>query len=210
MALPCARACASRSERCLSISSAVWMPSKVSVALAKGAPERPALTFDGLRTLIRDTTTALNGMGIGRGDRVAIVLPNGPEMAAAFLTIAAAATTAPLNPAYRAEEFEFYLSDLDAKALVLDAAGNAAAEEVANRLKIPVVRLEVPAGAPAGSFRLDAATHGTAANSGPAAPGGRRPARDAYAPRSRAAASRSSTLRTFPETVIGKESTTRR
>ena len=41
--------------------------------------------------------------GIGAGDRVAIVLPNGPEMATAFVTIAQAAVTAPLNPAYRTE-----------------------------------------------------------------------------------------------------------
>ena len=56
---------------------------------------------------------ASTGSGIGRGDRVAIVLPNGPEMATAFLAVAAGATTAPLNPAYRADEFEFYLTDLE-------------------------------------------------------------------------------------------------
>ena len=44
---------------------------------------------------------ALNAIGIGRGDRVAIVLPNGPEMAASFVAIACGATTAPLNPAYK-------------------------------------------------------------------------------------------------------------
>ena len=54
----------------------------------------------------------LNALGIGRGDRVAIVLPNGPEMATAFVAVACGATTAPLNPAYRAEEFDFYLTDL--------------------------------------------------------------------------------------------------
>ena len=55
--------------------------------------------------------------GIGRGDRVAIVLPNGPEMATAFVASPRAPTTAPLNPAYREDEFDFYLSDLGAKAL---------------------------------------------------------------------------------------------
>ena len=79
------------------------------------APGRPALTHCGLRALAARTVAALNGMGIGRNDRVAIVLPNGPEMAAAFLAVAAGATTAPLNPAYRADEFEFYLADLGAK-----------------------------------------------------------------------------------------------
>ena len=76
------------------------------------APERPALTYAGLRVLAERTVAALNRIGIGRGDRVAIVLPNGPEMAAAFVAIAAGATTAPLNAAYRAEEFSFYLTDL--------------------------------------------------------------------------------------------------
>src|ERR1700729_841660 len=88
-------------------------------APAIGAPERAALTYKGLRDLVRRTIAELNRMGIGRNDRVAIVLPNGPEMAAAFIVIAAGATTAPLNPAYRAEEFDFYLSDLNAKALVI-------------------------------------------------------------------------------------------
>ena len=140
-------------------------------APAIGAPERSALTFDGLRRLARDTADSLNAMGIGRNDRVAIVLPNGPEMAAAFVAIASAATTAPLNPTYRAEEFEFYIGDLDAKALVLDAGGNPAAEEVAGRLKIPVLRLEAAAGAPAGAFTLSADIKGTPANPGAAQPG---------------------------------------
>ncbi len=140
-------------------------------APAIGAPERPPLTFDGLRRLAADTIASLNAMGIGRNDRVAIVLPNGPEMATAFVTIAAAATTAPLNPAYRADEFEFYLNDLDARALVLDATGNPAAEEVAARLKIPVIRLEVAAGAPAGAFSLKADIKGVPARPGPAQPG---------------------------------------
>ena len=62
------------------------------------APERPILTFGGLRELADATVGKLNGLGIGRGDRVAIVLPNGPEMATSFVTVACAATTAPLTP----------------------------------------------------------------------------------------------------------------
>src|SRR3954453_5224371 len=86
------------------------------------APDRAPLTFGALRDLANETIARLNALGIGRNDGVPIVLPNGPEMAAAFVAIAAGATTAPLNPAYRAEEFEFYLTDLKARALVLDAA----------------------------------------------------------------------------------------
>lgn len=139
-------------------------------APAIGAPERRTLTFGELRRLIAETTTALNGMGIGRGDRVGIVLPNGPEMAAAFVAIASAATTAPLNPAYRVDEFEFYLGDLEAKALVVASAGSAAAEQAAQRLNIPIVRLEVPAGAPAGSFTLSGMAKGIATSPGATLP----------------------------------------
>ena len=71
------------------------------------ASGRPTLGHGELRALVRDTAARLNRLGIGRGDRVAIVLPNGPEMATAFLAVAAAATTAPLNPAYREDEFDF-------------------------------------------------------------------------------------------------------
>ena len=88
-------------------------------APAIGAPDRDWLTYGGLRDLASSVTETLHGIGIGCGDRVAIVLPNGPEMATAFFTIAHAATTAPLNPAYREEEYEFYLEDLKAKALVV-------------------------------------------------------------------------------------------
>ena len=65
------------------------------------------------------STASLASQGIGPGDRVGIVLDNGPEMAAAFLAIGSAATAAPLNPTYRADEFEFYLTDLRAKLLVV-------------------------------------------------------------------------------------------
>ncbi|MBX9593552.1 MAG: AMP-binding protein, partial [Roseomonas sp.] len=107
----------------------------------RGTNERPSLTFGALRELCARTVKALNAMGIGRGDRVAIVLPNGPEMAAAFLAIGAGATTAPLNPAYRAEEFTFYLTDLEAKALVVLHGMASDAREVAARLSIPVLDL---------------------------------------------------------------------
>ena len=53
---------------------------------------RPPLTHGALRSLATDTVAALNAMGIGRGDRVGMVLPNGPEMAAAFIAVAEAST----------------------------------------------------------------------------------------------------------------------
>ena len=68
-------------------------------APALGGDQRDNLTYAGLRALCSKTAASLATHGIGRGGRVAIVLPNGPEMAAAFIAIAGCATTAPLNPA---------------------------------------------------------------------------------------------------------------
>ena len=121
-------------------------------APAIGAPARPWLTHAGLRSLADSMVAALNGMGIGRGDRVALVLPNGPEMAAAFLAVACGATTAPLNPAYKADEFDFYLADLNARALVIAEGMDSPARAIAAARGIPVVSL-VP-GAAAGAFTL--------------------------------------------------------
>ena len=74
-------------------------------AVALAAHETPPLPYKGLRALIERVTATLNDLGIGLGDRVAIVLPNGPEMATTFLCVASAATSAPLNPAYKQDEF---------------------------------------------------------------------------------------------------------
>src|SRR5258705_559040 len=90
-----------------------------SAATAITSPGGVPLTFDRLYRLMGETKTALGGRGIGPNDRVAIVLDNGPEMAAAFLGVASCATAAPLNPSYRAEEFEFYLTDLRAQLLIV-------------------------------------------------------------------------------------------
>ena len=93
-------------------------------------------------------------MGIGRNDRVAIVLPDGPEMAVTFVAVAAGATSAPLNPAYRANEFDFYLSDLNAKALVVQAGIESPARAVAQARGIPLIELSPVKDAEAGIFTL--------------------------------------------------------
>lgn len=137
---------------------------------ALGAPGRPWLDHAGLRRQAAETRAALHAMGIGRGDRVAIVLPNGPEMASAFLCIGQAATTAPLNPAYGREEFDFYLGDLRAKALVLPEGHEGPALEAAEAMGLGVVRLAADPAAPAGSFTLQAAGSFGEADTAPPGP----------------------------------------
>jgi acyl-CoA synthetase (AMP-forming)/AMP-acid ligase II len=140
-------------------------------ATAISAPGRRPLTYGDLRAFLGSALENLRGMGAGRNDRVAIVLPNGPEMAVGFLAAAAGCTAAPLNPAYRAEEFEFYLTDLDARLLIVEAGKTSPAVEVAQRLGVPVAQLTPHQTGPAGTFTLTRADGGgSPAASGPARP----------------------------------------
>jgi len=134
----------------------------ISDFLTTGADDAPALsspggtplTYRGLRALVADVTASLAGQGIGPNDRVGIVLDNGPEMAAAFLSVGSAATAAPLNPSYKADEFEFYLTDLRAKLLVVAAGKDSPAVGVAEKLGIPIARLIAHPERGAGTFTL--------------------------------------------------------
>ena len=139
-------------------------------AVAIAAPDTTPLTYYGLRALIAETIPSLNRFGIGRNDRVAIVLPNGPEMATAFIAIASGATSAPLNPAYLADEFEFYMSDLGAKALVVEQGSVSPVIGAAKKLGIVVLTLTPDPKRGAGAFTLSGGTKGAAARPGPAEP----------------------------------------
>jgi oxalate---CoA ligase len=141
-------------------------------AIAIGAPGRRPLTYGRLRRHIAHVMKTLNAMGLGRNDRVAIVLPNGPEMAVAFLAVAAGATSAPLNPAYLANDFDFYLSDLHAKALMVQSGVDSPAIAVAQKRGLAIVECTPMLEAEAGMFTLrgDARTRA-------ARPSGRTPRR---------------------------------
>ncbi|HUV32086.1 MAG TPA: acyl--CoA ligase, partial [Devosiaceae bacterium] len=140
-------------------------------APAIGAPGRAPLTHAGLRALMEGTAGRLKTLGVGSGDRIAIVLSNGPEMAAAFVAVGAAAATAPLNPGYRADELEFYLSDIGAKAVLAAEDDEGPAVQTAKRLGIAVFRLTADTAGPAGSFSIAGRPLGAPAGDGPAEPG---------------------------------------
>ncbi len=125
-----------------------------AAAFAIGAPGRAWLSYGGLRDQAGYVAKALHGFGIGRGDRVAIVLPNGPEMASAFVCVAQAAVTAPLNPAYTEDEYAFYLEDLSARALMVMDGYDGPALAAAQGLGIAVIRVVVGPEHAAGGFTL--------------------------------------------------------
>ena len=81
-------------------------------------PDGPVLTYDGLKAQIGRLMDQLRSFGIRRNDRLAIVLPNGIESIASFLAVSGVATAAPLNAAYKPDEFQFYLKDTNARAVI--------------------------------------------------------------------------------------------
>ncbi len=89
-------------------------------------PGGPSLTYSRLREEVLRAAEALAAAGVRRGDRVALVYPSSAEAIVLFLAAALAGTAAPLNPAYKPEEFRFYLEDTRARVL-LAAPGEAAA-----------------------------------------------------------------------------------
>ena len=126
-----------------------------SNAVAVTAPGKKPLTFNDLRELVNKTVNTLNNFGMGRNDNIAIVLPNGPEMATAFLSIAAGATTAPLNPNFREKEFEFYLGDLDTRLLLVQKGIDSPVRAAAKKLNIPIVELIPDKNNTAGKFDIE-------------------------------------------------------
>ena len=102
-------------------------PSTILDLITTSDPDRPAirsldggvLTYRDLTNVVHTTCGALRRLDVDSDRRVAVVLDNGPLAATAFIAVASHAAAAPLNPALTAEEFAFYLGDLDAAALIV-------------------------------------------------------------------------------------------
>ena len=114
-------------------------------------PDGPELSYRSLRHHVGRVADALASLGVGRGDRVAIVLGNGPEAVIAILGAAAAAVAAPLNPACTEDEFRFYLEDVSARALIVPR-GAAEAVRRAWPPASPLVEITIEAG---GKLRIE-------------------------------------------------------
>jgi acyl-CoA synthetase (AMP-forming)/AMP-acid ligase II/acyl carrier protein len=117
------------------------------------SPEKKSLSYRELFQHLQTTALGLTRMGIKQGDCLALILPNGPEMATAFLAISSVCTCAPLNPAYQVDEFKFSMEDLHVKALVTFPGGEHLARQAAASLGIPIIDL-MPDPGFAGIFSL--------------------------------------------------------
>ena len=144
-------------------------------ALAKSQPDalalrfhgRDSLTYAGLMDAIQTVQDTLHAAGLGRNDRIAVVHTNGPEMALLVMGILSCACCAPLNQKYTATEFEFYLADLNVKAVVVRAGLKSPIFEVCARLNIPIIELAANTQEPIGTlnFNFTKATTPAAAES---------------------------------------------
>ena len=115
------------------------------------APDRQRLARGALWECVLAVGAALRRAGVRRGDTVALVTGGETDAAVAFLGIVSHTACAPLNPAYREAELQFFLRDLDARALVVDGGLASPASAVARALGIPILEMEHEAG----NFRLE-------------------------------------------------------
>ena len=130
---------------------------------AKRIPDAPAifavgrapLTYGRLYQHVDHMGRMLRALGIGRRDRVAVVLTNGPEMAVAMLTVVAIAAAVPMNPAYTTEEVEKYFTDLQPRALITQSGVDSAARRVALLRGIRVIELSAQVDREAGLFTFN-------------------------------------------------------
>lgn len=120
--------------------------------------EQPPLTFAQMGKQLRTIRMAFRHLGLDRTSRLALLVPNGPDLALAFLAGVTSAICAPLNPAYRKEELAFYLDDLRASALLIAATLDSPARDVAQARGIPILELHTQPDQPAGCFTLEGNT----------------------------------------------------
>jgi acyl-CoA synthetase (AMP-forming)/AMP-acid ligase II/acyl carrier protein len=122
--------------------------------LAILAPGCPPLTYGALWTQTRDVVGALRSLGVGRTDRVAVVLPNGPEAAVAKVVVAAGAVCAPLSPGLTEDEYQRYFGELRLAALLTSADLNSASRRVAHSMGIKVIDVSKRPNKGAGAFSI--------------------------------------------------------
>lgn len=125
---------------------------KTPKAIALLGIENQPILYHQLDEQINRTVRALNQLGVGQQDCVGLVLSNGPMLANSFLSIASGAVCVPLNPAYTEAEFDFYLSDLNVKALIVRCGDQSSAVTSARKLGIRVLEIEQLEGFSEGLF----------------------------------------------------------
>src|SRR3989440_5827164 len=98
-----------------------------------------SISYHELAAQVDELTNQLTDFALGKGDRIAMALPNGLEVIASFLAASTVGTAAPLNPSYTLDEFKFYLQDTDARALIVPAKSPETARAAANECNVLII-----------------------------------------------------------------------
>jgi long-chain acyl-CoA synthetase len=102
--------------------------------------EREAVTYAELAARARALAAALQHLGIGRGARVALCLPNSPALITSFYAAwLAGATVVPINPMAKSAELRQQLSDADASLLIAASDAATTAAVVSGEMGMPLV-----------------------------------------------------------------------
>jgi acetyl-CoA synthetase len=116
------------------------------------------LSYGALQAEADRVARGLAALGIGRGDRVALVLPQRPETAVAHVAVAQLGAVAmPLSMLFGPEALEYRLDDSGARLAIVDAGALAGVASVRARCRAlgTVIGVGAEADAPAGAADLD-------------------------------------------------------
>lgn len=123
--------------------------SELIAAHARGTPRAPAilapgrapLCYEDLLRQMSETAASLARGGIGRGCRVALALPNGPETAVVLASVMSCATCVPINPQADTEALRALLQRTRVSALIVGDGTPPQASRVAHDCGVRIARL---------------------------------------------------------------------
>jgi acyl-CoA synthetase (AMP-forming)/AMP-acid ligase II len=116
-------------------------------------PGHQPLTYRGLRSQIIYVVKTLNSLGFHRNERIAVIMPAGPETAVIIISVMAGFTVVPMNPQSREQEYDSYFSRMAIRAIIVQKGHDTAATGVAKSRFIPIIEL-IPHSGFAGIFDL--------------------------------------------------------
>src|SRR5919108_6533670 len=115
-------------------------PSRLAILHVRPDGRAEEVSYGALREMSNRLANALRTHGVARGDRVAILLPQTPEVAAAHIaTYKLAAIALPLAILFGVDALSYRLQNSGAKAVVTNAQGLARLAEI--RADLPALRL---------------------------------------------------------------------
>ncbi|MBN1583656.1 MAG: AMP-binding protein, partial [Anaerolineae bacterium] len=109
--------------------SAAKTPDAVATIIKGGK-----LTYAELDALVDRMAAALQALGVKKGDRVALHLPNCPQFVIGYYaTLRIGAIAVPCNPVYVARELEHQISDAGAETIITFSAFHKTIEEIRDK-----------------------------------------------------------------------------